>query len=81
MRGGVGCGQGGLQPVAEGHEGVDFGHDAVLFCERWQGERASPQLCHIYGRQICGLFRSILEKRPPKFTVYIRDHPFGKDVI
>lgn len=36
--GGVGSDEGGLQPVAEGHEGIDFRHDAVLFGEGWEGD-------------------------------------------
>ena len=36
--GGVGGGEGRLQPVAEGHEGVDLGHNAVLFGEGWEGD-------------------------------------------
>ena len=32
---GVGGGEGGRQPIAEGHEGIDLGHDAMLFGERW----------------------------------------------
>ena len=33
--GGVGGGEGGLQPVAEGH----LRHDAVLFGEGWEGDQ------------------------------------------
>ena len=33
LAGGIGSGEGDLQPVAEGHQLIDFGDDAVLFGE------------------------------------------------
>ena len=37
--GGVGGDESGLQPVAEGHERIDLGHDVVLFGEGWEGDQ------------------------------------------
>ena len=47
--GGVGGGEGGLQPVAEGHEGIDLRHDAVLFSEGWEsdGNTVHLRLIHL----------------------------------
>ncbi len=36
---GLGGGELGVQLVAEGHQFIHFGDDAVLFGERWEGER------------------------------------------
>jgi hypothetical protein len=46
--GGVGGGEAGLQAVEQGHQGVDLGDDAVLFGERWEGDRHSPEIGHIH---------------------------------
>ena len=34
----AGLGEAGLEAVAEGHEFIDFGDDAALFGERWEGD-------------------------------------------
>ncbi len=38
MAGGGGGGEGGLQPVAQRHQFIDLGDDAVLFHEGWEGD-------------------------------------------
>jgi hypothetical protein len=48
VAGGVGGGEAGLQAVEQGHQGVDLGDDAVLFGERWEGDRHSPEIGHIH---------------------------------
>ena len=61
----AGCFGGGearLQLVAQGHQRIDFFHDAVLFREGREGDGTSPQLGHVDRSEVRGLLRRILKK-------------------
>ena len=41
---GLGGGELRFKPVAQGHEFIDFGDDAILFGERWDRNRELPSI-------------------------------------
>ena len=46
---GLGGGELGFEAVAEGHQLVDLGDDAVLLGEGWEGDAASSQRIDVTG--------------------------------
>ncbi|MNR15240.1 hypothetical protein D3C85_1317620 [compost metagenome] len=53
--GACGVGLAGFQTVAQGHQFVDFGDDAVLFGERRQWKGTCSKLSHVDRRKVRGL--------------------------